>query len=295
VPLADSPHHEWSQRFAVVAIGCSLAVACMTSDSRPSLASTARGGAAAAAEGTPSNGGAAAAPGASPSATPAASRVPTPSLVPITPDQLVVTSGNIVLNEATPADVSHESTGVAKARPVPAAVLTGPGQFSILAPTFRAWLGQMPRPAIELEFIYRGPSSLAAPLASGELRRQIGVELRAQNACNVVYVMWHIAPASRLQVSVKSNPGQTSSAQCGDHGYTVLQPSASRPVAAVEPGQRHVVRAEVQGSLLQVLVDGVTSWAGGLPPAALAFDGPVGIRSDNGDFDVELRAPRPTG
>lgn len=223
--------------------------------------------------------------------------LPPQSLVAITPDQLVVTSGNIVLNEAAPASVSGEGSvaGTPERRAAAAAVLSGPGQFSVLSPTFRAWLGQVPRPAIELEFIYRGPSELAAPLASGELRRQIGVELRAQDACNVVYVMWHISPAPRLQVSVKSNPGQTHSAQCGDHGYTMLQPSTSRPVAKILPGERHVLHAEVQGPLLQVLVDGVTSWVGTLPAAALNFDGPVGIRADNGDFDVELRAPNPAG
>jgi hypothetical protein len=39
------------------------------------------------------------------------------------------------------------------------------------------------------------------------------------------------------------------------------------------------------------MADGVTSWQGQLPDAVFTFDGPVGVRSDNGDFDVELRAP----
>ena len=33
-------------------------------------------------------------------------------------------------------------------------------------------------------------------------------KLRAEDACNLVYVMWRIEPQSRLVVSVKRNPGQ---------------------------------------------------------------------------------------
>jgi hypothetical protein len=33
--------------------------------------------------------------------------------------------------------------------------------------------------------------------------------------------------------------------------------------------------------------DGALAWEGRLPPRR-SFDGPVGIRSDNGDFDAEL-------
>ncbi|HVZ33487.1 MAG TPA: hypothetical protein VG963_13735, partial [Polyangiaceae bacterium] len=152
-----------------------------------------------------------------------------------------------------------------------------------------------PRAAIELDFVYQGPSTLETPLASGELRRQIGVELRAQDACNLVYVMWHIEPKQLIQVSVKANPGQTHSAQCGDHGYSILQPLKSRAIPRVAVGQRHTLEAVLDGARLQVLADGVTSWIGQLPPAAQAFDGPVGVRSDNGDFQVQLRASSPAG
>jgi hypothetical protein len=148
----------------------------------------------------------------------------------------------------------------------------------------------VPRSVAEIDFVYRGPTEADAPLASGELRRQIGLKLRAQNSCNVVYVMWHIEPAQGIVVSVKSNPGQRRHAECGAGGYDFLQPSRTQPVGPIRVGERHVLRAAIIGSDLHVVTDGVTSWQGQLPKAVFTFDGPVGVRSDNGDFDVELRA-----
>jgi hypothetical protein len=41
--------------------------------------------------------------------------------------------------------------------------------------------------------------------------------------------------------------------------------------------------------VLRVEVDGALAWRGTLPAEAFAFDGPVGIRTDNGRFAVDLR------
>jgi hypothetical protein len=166
----------------------------------------------------------------------------------------------------------------------------GPARFSIRSPTLRAELGRSPRAAVQVAFVYRGPTQHDAPLASGELRRQIGLKLRARDTCNVVYVMWHIEPSPGIRVSVKSNPGQSRHAECGDRGYDFLQPTSSKPAPRVEPGQEHVLGAEIRGRALLVKTDGVQSWEGVLPAAAFEFDGPVGVRSDNGEFSVELRA-----
>jgi len=46
----------------------------------------------------------------------------------------------------------------------------------------------------QVRFRYLGPSAESKPLASGEMRRQIGIKLRAQDTCNIVYIMWHFAP-----------------------------------------------------------------------------------------------------
>jgi hypothetical protein len=166
----------------------------------------------------------------------------------------------------------------------------GPGRFVTRSPTLRAELGRAPRSAAELSFVYRGPTPTDAPLASGELRRQIGLKLRAQDTCNVVYVMWHIEPAPALVVSVKSNPGQSRHAECGDRGYQFLEPTTAVGAPRVEPGRTHVLGAEIVGGRLLVKADGREAWAGPLPAAAFEFDGPVGVRSDNGEFSVELRA-----
>jgi hypothetical protein len=161
----------------------------------------------------------------------------------------------------------------------------------VSTPTLRAELGIEPRAAVEIEFVYRGPTQTDQALASGELRRQIGLKLRARDTCNVVYVMWHIEPSNGIVVSVKSNPGQSRHAECGDRGYTFLNATRSRPVQTVRAGERHQLRASVVGQQLEILTDGVPSWVGTLPASAFEFDGPVGLRSDNGEFDVEMRAP----
>jgi hypothetical protein len=171
-------------------------------------------------------------------------------------------------------------------------VVLDDARFSITSPALRAELGREPRSRAEVDFVYRGPTASDAPLASGELRRQIGLKLRAQDSCNVVYVMWHIEPSPGIVVSVKSNPGQSRHTECGDKGYSFLHASSTKPVPRVEAGQPHVLGAAIVGRELRVTTDGEPSWVGELPEAAFEFDGPVGLRSDNGEFSVELRTEK---
>lgn len=171
-------------------------------------------------------------------------------------------------------------------------VPVGPARLSIQSPTFRVEYGRTPRSAAEVEFVYEGPTAAEAPLASGELRRQIGLKLRARDSCNVVYVMWHIEPASDIVVSLKSNPGQSRHAECRDGGYSFLQPVSFEPPPPIGPGQSHVLGAEIRGRELRVTADGKLAWIGELPVEAFRFDGPIGLRADNGAFSVELRAER---
>ena len=103
-----------------------------------------------------------------------------------------------------------------------------PGQgFSVNVPKMRAYLNAYTQPVAEAQFTYFGPTPNEAPLASGEMRRQFGLKLRAQDACNLVYAMWRIEPESKLVVSVKSNPGEHTSAQCGNRGYQNIKPRRS--------------------------------------------------------------------
>ncbi len=141
----------------------------------------------------------------------------------------------------------------------------------------------------ELAFVFRGPSKDTAPLADGELRQQIGLKFRAANSCNVVYVMWHILPEQGLWVVVKSNPGQTEHAQCRDNGYTTVKATKSATVPELRVNDGHTLRADLDGETMRVFADGASVWEGKLPRASLDFDGPVGTRSDNGEFDFELR------
>lgn len=165
----------------------------------------------------------------------------------------------------------------------------GPLRLRLRSGCVRLLLGYAPRSSLAIAFRYLGPSPDTAPLASGELRRQIGLKLRAKDTCNVVYVMWHLSGPSSLHVSVKSNPGRRLHTDCRDGGY--LQVASRQALPSVGIGERHTLRARLAGRRLAVHADGSLVWEGTLPDAAFAFDGPAGLRSDNGNFDVELVQP----
>lgn len=141
----------------------------------------------------------------------------------------------------------------------------------------------------ELDFLYLGPTEEVAPLASGRMRRQLGLKLRARDSCNVLYVMWRIEPDAELVVSRKSNPGKRRHAECGNAGYVNLRPRRQGALPRLEEGARHLLRARLVGRVLRVWVDGSLVWEGEVGP--LDFDGPVGVRSDNVRFAFSLRTP----
>src|ERR1700722_16212188 len=124
-----------------------------------------------------------------------------------------------------------------------------PGErLSVNVSKMRAYVNAYTQPAAQLRFTYLGSTPNEAPLASGEMRRQLGLKLRAQDACNLVYAMWRIEPESKLVVSVRSNPGQNTSAQCGNRGYQNIKPRRSTPVPTLNPGDTHTLRAEMNGA-----------------------------------------------
>jgi hypothetical protein len=61
------------------------------------------------------------------------------------------------------------------------------GRFSVSVPKMRAYLNAFTPPRVEARFTYLGSTGNEARLGSGELRRQFGLKLRAQDACNLVY------------------------------------------------------------------------------------------------------------
>jgi hypothetical protein len=160
-------------------------------------------------------------------------------------------------------------------------------------PKMRAYVNAITPQVVEARFTYLGATGNEARLGSGELRRQFGLKLRAGDACNLVYAMWRIEPESKLVVSVKSNPGEHSSAECGNRGYKNIKPRKSQPVPAPRSGETHVLRATMRGEEVNVFADNALVWEGSVGAEGGAFEGPVGIRSDNARLQIQLMAGEP--
>jgi hypothetical protein len=171
------------------------------------------------------------------------------------------------------------------------------GELAVESPSFRATLARSGDKVTdaELRFTYLGPTASVAQLGSGRIRRQIGLKLRAQDPCNLIYAMWRIDPGPELAVQVKRNPGLRTSAECKNGGYRTVRPARSAPVGPVAEGSTHVLRAALRGSTLDVWADGVLVWEGALADDALTLEGPVGLRSDNARFTFALSAAGPRG
>lgn len=140
----------------------------------------------------------------------------------------------------------------------------------------------------QLSFTYQGKSRKDDPLASGLVRRQIGLRLRAQDSCNVISVMWVIDPDPRILIETKYNPGQTTNAECGTNGYTRV---AEIPIPAAEVGSFHELRARMDGQNLDVWADGTSVFGEPLGAEVLDMQGPPGVRTDNvsATFEFEVR------
>lgn len=152
--------------------------------------------------------------------------------------------------------------------------------------------------AASLSFVFRGDTATSRELASGESRRQLGLKLRAQDGCNLLYVMWRLDPKPSLSVSLKHNPGKRTHQECGASGYTRLKPARSpstplAPVPSLVPGASHTLRAELSSGELLAWIDDALVWRGPLPPTALSLSGPAGLRSDNVSFDLIAFATAP--
>jgi hypothetical protein len=163
-------------------------------------------------------------------------------------------------------------------------------RLTVDSPKMRAYVNAQPLQTIEARFTYLGATSHDVPLGSGTLRRQFGFKLRAQDPCNLVYAMWRIEPESKLVVSIKENPGQHLSAECGNRGYSNIRPQRSLATPALRPGDAHTLRAELTSSALAVYVDEMLAWEGPLGTHILKWADRVGIRSDNVHVEFELRS-----
>jgi hypothetical protein len=143
-----------------------------------------------------------------------------------------------------------------------------------------------------VNFTYLGATAEVSHLGNGEVRHQFGIKLKAQDICNLVYVMWNF-DTQKIAVSVKLNPGQRTHEDCLDRGYiNNIKPSLSAAPPPVHVDQPHSLHAELMGQELVVKADDVRVWQGTLVPVVVEFDGPVGIRSDNAHVVFDFLTPR---
>ena len=145
---------------------------------------------------------------------------------------------------------------------------------------------------VTVNFTYLGPTLEVSHLGNGEVRHQFGIKLKAQDICNLVYVMWNF-DSQRIAVSVKLNPGQRTHEDCLDRGYiNNIKPSVLAAPPPVHVDQPHKLYAELRGQHLAVKADDKPVWKGTLIPVVLSFDGPVGLRSDNAHVVFDFLTPR---
>src|SRR6516162_7411777 len=130
-----------------------------------------------------------------------------------------------------------------------------------------------------VKFTYLGPTKEVAHSGSRQVLSQFGIRLRA--------------PDQKIAVSVKRNPGKRTYAECLDHGYiNNIKPRIADPTQPVAVNQPHVLTASMSGSDLTVTADNKLVWWGDLGAVALAFSGPVGLRSDNARVLFDLLVTR---
>ena len=165
----------------------------------------------------------------------------------------------------------------------------------VSAPTFRAVAVGTTGDDVGFYFDFEGRSPEVRALASGQVRRQLGLKLRAMDGCNLVYVMWRLDPRPQIEVSTKINPGSRTHAECGARGYAKVIPGHTGRLPPLVAGSTHWMYAQIQGDELRAWVDGQVAWEGRLPEQARYVQGPAGLRSDNVAYRIRAVAASPGG
>jgi hypothetical protein len=135
--------------------------------------------------------------------------------------------------------------------------------------------------SMELVVKYLGPTVEQSLFADGTYQQQIGMKLRNQDGCNLVYVMRRLTPNPSIIVSVKSNPGVSTT--CGDKGYTMIK---SIPVPAPTVNSTFVLGASFENDKMTLRLDGRILWIGDVPSVN---KGNAGIRTDNTRIQFSVR------
>ena len=110
-------------------------------------------------------------------------------------------------------------------------------RLSVNVPKMRAFVTVATTQDVEAHFTYLGQTPEKSRRALARCAASLA-SASAQDPCNLVYAMWRIEPESKLVVSVKSNPGQHTSAECGNRGYRNIKPIHSSPVPLLRPVPR---------------------------------------------------------
>lgn len=111
-----------------------------------------------------------------------------------------------------------------------------------------------------------GPLSEVSHLGNDEVRHQFGIKLKAQDICNLVYVMWNF-DTQKIAASVKLNPGQQTHEECLDRGYiNNLKPRLAAAPRAVRVDQPHTLSADLKRQELTAKADGRVVRQGALVP-----------------------------
>lgn len=140
--------------------------------------------------------------------------------------------------------------------------------------------------AAAMTFTFNGETADQKKLASGEVRRQIGLKLRAENGCNLLYVMWRLEPKPMIVAQMKRNPGAKDHKACGTAGYKWLKAAEQTTPPTLKPGDKHTLRAEIENEELKVYIGETLYWRGMLPDTVRDLRGPAGMRSDNVAYDL---------
>lgn len=201
-----------------------------------------------------------------------------------------------VLRSPAELEAHEQATAPVRSRPVPrervcrtlgeAKPLPG-GGWRVDDAKLRATIAGSSGTGISLTFRLLGETAEQAPLGSGELRQQLGLELSARDQCNLLYVMWRLEPRPELVVQVKRNAGDSTHAECENGGYQRLRPTRTGALPRLVPGKSYTLAARVEQRKLDVTIDGASVWHGPLDKTALELSGKAGLRSDNLRFEVQ--------
>ena len=138
-----------------------------------------------------------------------------------------------------------------------------------------------------LDFIYQGAMEAPKRLGSGEERYQLGVMLRQTNQCNLLYVMIRLGDEPTVVVQEKLNPGQSTHAQCQNHGYSTIASKLKTKLPEIKRGEQHLLVAEIKEEELEVSLDKRVVWQGKLNTKIQSGEN-IGFRSDNVKVDFDL-------